>query len=342
MEIKNNTPEEILTTIDKSNNILICMDARFDFDALCSVTIMHKFLDNRNVKHKVYFDREVPENTKNLIEDYSFITQNTHPNTIDMNKFDTMIFLDSGELQKISYTGVVNPIPAHITKICIDHHTLTEDFADLYYSHKSMSTTTQLYKLFKAWDIEITSEIYYLMLLGLITDSGFFSHRFEHGVGTVEFKLASEAIQSGVDYPTMIHNLNFYQPYEELLLRKLVYKNMVYDKEHKCIYTYISNQDLLEEGITSTTNLSSEADMLKYVDGINFAFSIKDYGEPNAYKASLRSHEYDFDVEKVAVDVGVSGGGHRVASGCKIMGENIDEVINKILFSAKKHNPNFY
>jgi len=43
---KNNTPEEILDLIKSKTKIITCMDARFDYDSLCSVLAMSKFLES--------------------------------------------------------------------------------------------------------------------------------------------------------------------------------------------------------------------------------------------------------------------------------------------------------
>lgn len=341
---KNNTPEEILNTIKKSANIITFIDSRFDYDALCSALVMKKFTESIGKKHDLFYCDFLPENAGQIVNVKS-IKQETHPNDIDYSKYDLMIYLDSGEKANISKDRDISKIPNDITNINIDHHKQHEFYAKYNYVKDAFSTTENLYELLTFWNVDLNKDYLKLLLLGAITDSNFFTHRYEKGVGANSFKLASEAISKGVNYVEIIDFFNFSVPYEEIKLRKIVYKNTQIDTENKFIYSFVTKEDLQEVALENTRGLSPEADMIKHTAGINFAFVLKEFQEDDMkgfYKLSLRSHDFTFDVEKIAKDVGVTGGGHRLASGAKIKANSIEDAVKKIELSAKKTNPKFY
>ena len=121
--------------------------------------------------------------------------------------------------------------------------------------------------------------------------------------------------------------------------KAVIYSNLKLNKENKIAWSSISLKEMNEKGITSLEGLYPACDLIKQLEGIDFAFVIKESEtNPGTYKASLRSHEPYYDVSKIAVALG--GGGHKTASSTAVLkdAKTIQEAASIVFETAKKLN----
>lgn len=336
MSAQNASPEKILEVIKKAKKVVTPMDSRFDYDSLCSTLALKLVLIQLGKQYDVYFEQQLPKNSSQFF-DFSYVIENTYPNNIDYSMYDLIVTLDTGDLAHLSESQNVI-LPADIVKIKIDHHTTNKngDFANFQYCNtSSASTTCVLYDLFKVWGIDFTTDIANALMLGLITDSG----RFQYiNTGAPELRMAADLIEKGANYYDLNHKLLFNESYAGQKYKALIYSNLKIDTSKKFAYSYHTNSDLVKYGLSENDkSLPTASDLIKYISGIDFAFVIKEIpNKPGSFKASLRSHEPNFDVSRLASEFG--GGGHVMASATgELMGvKNIEEAVKLIAKKAEE------
>ena len=174
---------------------------------------------------------------------------------------------------------------------------------------------------------EITEEIANLLMLGLITDSGNFAHQ---DVSENTFKIAAFLRSKGADVSLIIYNMFRRQTKARALLYGRVIKNIGFALDDKLAYLVITDKDVEECGADKSLT-EGFVDFPLTIDGVEVSVSFLEYKE-NQYKASLRS-KGNINVNSVAVSFG--GGGHKFASGCKLIG-SLEEVKEKLIFAFSK------
>ena len=327
MSQKNNTPQEILQKIKDSDNILIFMDCRFDFDALGSALPMKLFLDQLGKKGEVFYEGTLPD-TAHELSDTSPVKEKVDPRTVDYKKYDFLIMLDAGAKTRTTNKMDFTP-PANLFTINIDHHEVNDYFGDLNFVDKTAtSTCIVLYQLLKAWDADITLEMGTNLLLGMITDSGYFQFS---GVTSDDLRAAAELLDMGVDMFSLIEALTLSHPPEVLKYRAIVYSRMEVDLERKCTYSYATREDMRSVGGNLLkAHMGSPAIWIRGVKGVDFAFFVKDAKTPEVYRVAFRARTKGCDVLKIAKALG--GGGHKAAAGAFVEGaKDVQEVIDIVL-----------
>lgn len=321
----NNSPEEILEVINDSSNVVVCMDSRFDFDSYCSVLSIKKFLSELEKTCDIYYDGTLPERAQKIYPQ-SFIIENTNPNNINFEKYDLLFFLDSGTLNHVQKEGLFEH-PKTLKSICIDHHNSNPLFGTLNYVFPSEASTTDvLYKFFKALNIEIDIEMATYLLTGIMTDTGFFQFI---NTKPKDLRTAAELWERGVDVEKIIFDLTNQVTMKDVMIQKMVLNNFEVDTQKKVAYVVVTVEDLEEHGLTYEEFTYPVSDILKKIENIDFAFSIKEIKDtPNLYNVSFRAHSRDYDVSKLAQKFG--GGGHKAAAGANIEGKSPQEIIDKI------------
>jgi len=316
---------EILEKIKSSQNILISCHRRPDGDSVGSVLAMSKVLNLLGVKTKLVSPDDIAEdfsfmNTVDEIEVVDF-------NDFDINSYDIFMALDvahTGQIfEETSYKGGY---------MNIDHHDTNTNFAKMQIVDKSASSTAEiLYKIFLDWNADISSDIATCLLTGIISDSGAFQYP---GATSETLEIGSKLIEKGADKSEIIENLfrtknlkllNFWG---EALLKMqkdesgfawVAIPFGVYEKHGKPV-----------DGKGSVTTLFA-----RIVEGTKFGLVIVEE-EKNQVRVSFRSRKDDFDVSKIALELG--GGGHKRAAAARLDNTSYEEGVEKVLEAARKYS----
>ena len=162
-------------------------------------------------------------------------------------------------------------------------------------------------------------------MLGLITDSGNFTHC---DVTAKTFETAALLRNSGADVNQINYQLFSRQTKSRALLFGKVIDNMRFALDDKLAFVVVG-LDLFEESDTDRSITEGFVDFPLTVDGVEVSVSLLEV-KKRQYKISLRS-KGKVNVNAVAATFG--GGGHILASGCMLMGE-LEEVIEKITYAV--------
>ena len=181
----------------------------------------------------------------------------------------------------------------------------------------------------KALQFPINSDVATALMLGIITDSGNFTHT---NTKTTTFIAAAELMQTGVNLQTIHKNLNS-QPLINLKLHSYYLQNFV-KKENLIYFTFCPN-DIKKIPLITTIKepFSSTKNIPKNLKNINVWANFIQINKQEAIKCSLRSIE-EIDVSVIARKYG--GGGHKNAAGITLKNwKTIDKVIKDLKFISK-------
>lgn len=323
-----NTTKELILALNTAQNILINVDTRTDFDALCSSLVLSNYLEKISKKPTLIHSKKITPNFKEWL-DTSRIKEETDISSIELSQYDLIVFLDSGDEKHVS----LNPefiIPTNIKTIDIDHHVSNIGYANLNYVKLYGSCTSVLFEIFKTEGIELSEEDLKLMLIGLMTDTGFFRY---DGTKPEDFQMVTEIYSRGINVPDYLTKFSTYlESLDQVKFKQLLFKNLKVIPEKRLAYTTYTIEELSEIDLGKV--IVNAADVIKYIKDIDIVFSIIESNEQmHHYKVSTRTKEKGLDLNAFSTTMG--GGGHPSASGFKLtepktMQEAVDTVIAKL------------
>lgn len=312
----NNSLTEIASILKRSRNVAIACHVRPDGDALGSALALGCALINAGKKVYVLCEDPTPERLR--IFPAMVATCQSLPE--NFNEVDLFISVDSAELNRIGIFAAQYSSFKGKT-LNIDHHISNPRYAKYNYVLADSTATCEILpEILDAADFEITKEIADLLALGLLTDSGNFSHR---DVSAKTFAVAAKLKQCGADMCEIGYQMFTRQSKARALLYARVLGKMRFGLEDKLVFLTVTQKDLEETG-TDKSQTEGFVDFPLSIDGVEVSVALMEV-KKNQYKASLRSRSVN--VNAVADKFG--GGGHVLASGCMLFGE-YEEVIERL------------
>lgn len=210
----------------------------------------------------------------------------------------------------------------------IDHHISNTNYG-MYNCVRQCSATCELLpEILTAAGFEITTEIANLLMLGLITDSGSFTHK---DVNAKTLSVASMLCAAGADVYTINYQMCVRQTKSRALLYARAAKSLRFALSDALAIISVSCADLAATGADQSMT-EGFVDFPLSIDGVEVAASLMEV-KHGQYKISLRS-KGKVDVNAVASMFG--GGGHVLASGCMLYGE-YEEVVERLTYVVYQH-----
>ena len=310
---------QICEQLNKSNKIAVFCHTRPDGDALGSGMALTTALNNAGQFAGMFCDDTVSE--KYLFLQKLTEVQSKFPENAE---FDTFICVDCADVNRTgSFSGTFVSFKGKT--INIDHHISNKKFADYNCVVECPATCQLLTEIFLRAGFQIDKEIADLFMLGLISDSGNFTHS---DVNDKTFETAALLRKCGADVNQINYQVFSRQSKSRALLFGKVISNIRFALEDKLAYIIIPLDYFGSSGVDSGIT-EGFVDFPLTIDGVEVAVSLLEVRK-NQYKISLRS-KGAVNVNAVAATFG--GGGHILASGCMLNGE-LEEVIEKLTFSV--------
>lgn len=314
--MKNNSLNEIASVLKGASCVLVACHVRPDGDALGSGFGLCKALKNAGKRAYMLLDEAPPARLAILSGMDEFYGELP----VSLNEADLFVTVDCAEESRIgdfdsAYTRYKGKT------VNIDHHVSNEGFAKYnYVLPESTATCEILPSVLQAAGFEITKEIADLFAMGLLTDSGNFSHR---DVSSNTYKVAALLKDCGADLYEIGYKMFSCQTKARAMLYKRVLNSMRFELDDKLVFMTITQKDF-EETQTDKSQTEGFVDYPLSIEGVEVAVSVMEV-KKNQYKVSLRSR--NVNVNAVAAVFG--GGGHVLASGCMLCCE-YEEVIDRI------------
>ena len=315
----NNSMTEIVEQLKKAESVAIFCHARPDGDALGSALALLVALRNAGKQAVMCCDDTPPEK-------FTFLSATAEvkqglPTKI---KYDTFISVDCAEVSRMgSFADAYLKFDG--ATVNIDHHISNKGYAKYNYVYECSATCELLTDILFEAGFEITKEIADLLMLGLVTDSGNFTHL---DVSEKTFNVAAKLRARGADVNLINYNMYARQPKARAVLYGKVMNNIRFALDDRLTFIITTLEDLKQTGADKSLT-EGFVDFPLTVDGVEVSVSMMEV-KKRQYKISLRS-KGKVNVNAVASTFG--GGGHVLASGCMIAGE-LEEVIEKITYAV--------
>jgi phosphoesterase RecJ-like protein len=314
----NNSISEICEQLKGIKSVAIFCHVRPDGDALGAGLALALALKNEGKKAVMCCEDFPPE--KFLFLDCMRDVQTALPKDV---VFDTLISIDCADIARM---GIFSDVYLSFkgTTINIDHHISNERYGKYNYVLPDYTASCEiLVDIFENAGFTITKDIANLLMLGLVTDSGNFSHQ---DVGLHTLNSAATLVGCGADLHEINYQMFSRQPKARALLYGKVMNGIRFALDDKLTFILTTLDDLAKFGADKSVT-EGFVDFPLTIEGVEVSVSLLEV-KKHQYKASLRS-KGKVNVNAVASTFG--GGGHILASGCMLFGE-LEEVIEKLTY----------
>jgi len=316
---------KILNKIKGSRKILVNCHRSPDADSVGSALAISAILEELGKEVKIICPTEIGEDLKFL--PFSEKIEKVDFKKFDFSNYDLFLILDTAGMNML--TGTEEAFELKIPAITIDHHKTNTKFADLNLTDPDISSTSELlYGLFEDWGVPIGKNTATCLFAGIVNDTGSFRYG---NITSNTFSIAAKILDQGAEREIVLKSLFYSFDYKTIkLVGELINRSEV-DENYKFIYSFLSFEDFNKFGRGKNAR-DLAVDFLVQTNDILFAMVMVEK-EKRILSISLRS-QGDFDVSKIALRY--NGGGHRGASGGRIIGLKFDEAVTKALEIARK------
>ena len=315
--------QQIANRIKQAKNVLICTHMRPDGDAFGSAFSLACALRYWGISYEICVESGVPT-TLAFVPDIQTVKKS--PSI----EYDLMIALDCSDVARLGALSdeFLRAKRKKIDVINIDHHVSNTRFATHNYVRLCAANCMNVAQLIAYMGTPIDKKTAEYLLLGLLTDSGNFSH---DDVTEETFLLAAQLVKAGADIKAYNDNLFKRQSKARASLYAHTMGKMRYYHENRFALIVIEKQAMLSTGADESMT-EGFVDFPLSVDGVEVAASLLEVNR-RQYKVSLRSKSY-VDVNKLAATYG--GGGHAKAAGCMLFGE-MEDVIDRLSYTVSQY-----
>jgi len=325
--MRNNAIEEIWEKIKSVDKIAMTLHYAPDGDSLGSCTAMKYFLEKHLNKKVtlVSFDK-LSENlmTFPFAKEVQFDKDISELNSDD---FDLYLFLDSDIKNQSGKMTTKYVPPKDKLVINIDHHATNSFFGSLNYVDSSKpSACSVLIDMLTNLKIVIDKELATRLLLGVCTDSGFFT--FSNGKDAL--KDANFLIEKNADYDLILREIQYNTPLKLKKFFAIQFTKLKINKEKKFAYVIIPWHDIKDLKLNKAEVRLGINDM-QMISGFDFVFNLIELEDE--IKGSFRSSK-GVDISKFAEELG--GGGHKAAAGFILKKMPLEEAEKKVLETIER------
>ncbi|HKB88339.1 MAG TPA: bifunctional oligoribonuclease/PAP phosphatase NrnA [Patescibacteria group bacterium] len=318
--------QKILEEIKKANKILINCHRSPDPDSVGSALAMRKVLLDMGKTVEVVCPDNISVDSKFL--ESSDKVQRIDYDTFDFSGYDTFLLLDSSEWSQVA--GLSNKIP-EIKKIVIDHHYTNKGFGEInIVDSKRSSTAEVVYKIFKDWNIKISTEIAQDLLAGLIYDTSSLQHS---SADITTAKTMAHLMELGADKDKIIFNFYRNISFDKVKLIGEILKNLQIDKENRFVWSAIPHETYILYPDSSGVTRMAANFYASSIENTDFGMIMVEE-KKDSLNVSMRA-KVGSDISKIAEELG--GGGHKQAGGAMVKDVPFDEAVEKALAVARKY-----
>lgn len=310
---------KIINCLLEANKIAIVSHENPDGDCIGSMLALYLALAKKAKGAKMYLKNRIPKNLNFLpAADKIEIKEEVD------EKFDVLVLLDTGELERTGIKGIQN---CYEKLINIDHHITSEGIGDYYYINSSAAATGEIvYQLVKLMGIDEDKDIATCLYTSIFTDTGGFRYI---NTTSITHQIAGDLINMGIDFVFIINKVFDEMSITKFNLIRDVLQTLELFEKDKIAFLTATNHMFAKNNATrdQTENIINFA---RNIDSVEVAALFVE--EEDRIKVSLRS-KYYLDVGKIAKEFG--GGGHPRAAGFN-SSSKLNEVKKQLLNRLKR------
>ena len=317
------TLEQVAERIQRSKEVLIVAHMRPDGDAIGGALALSRALDFLKTPNQVCVESDIPSN---LV----FVDGVEKIKKTPKDGYDLIVAVDSSDDQRLGAFSdlFLQARRKKIDTVNVDHHVSNTRFAKYNYVRICSANCMNVAALIKTMGAPIDKKTAEYLLLGMLTDSGNFSH---DDVTEETLGLTAELVKAGADISGYNYLLFKRQPKARAKLFAKTMDGMRFYHDDRFAVITVTKANMLacgaDEGMTE-----GFVDFPLTVDSVEVSASVMEVRK-GQYKISLRSKRYA-DVNKIAGTYG--GGGHVRASGCMLFGD-IEDVLDRLSYTVSQY-----
>ena len=315
--------EQIVGRIKSAKSVLIMTHMRPDGDAFGSALALSSALDGLGIANEVCVETDIPSNL-------TFINGIDRVKKAPTKPYDLLVAVDCSDEQRLGalQDEFLSAKRKKIDTVNIDHHISNNGFAKYNFVRECSANCMNVAALIADMGVPFDKKAAEYLLIGLLTDSGNFSH---DDVTEETLTLAAKLVAAGADIRYYHYMLFKKQPKARAALFAKTMSGMRYYHDDRFAVIVVTKENMelcgADNGMTE-----GFVDFPLNVETVEVAASLMEI-KKGQYKISLRSKEYA-DVNKIA---GVYGGGRHIrAAGCMLFGE-VEEVIDKLSYTVSQY-----
>lgn len=317
------TLTQIANRIKQAKSVAIFAHMRPDGDALGSAMALACALDFLKTPYQVCVETEIPANL-------AFVEAFRNVLKAPTQEYDLLITVDCSEEQRLGVLAdtFMTAKRKKIDTVNIDHHISNTRFAKYNYTRVCAANCMNIAALIEELGAPIDKKTAEFLLIGLLTDSGNFSH---DDVTEETMLLAAKILKADVDIRYYQYNLFKKQSKARAALFARTIQSIRYYHDDRFAAIIVTKKNMEECGADDSMT-EGFVDFPLNIESVEVAVSILEV-KRNQYRISLRSKTYA-DVNKIAGVYG--GGGHVRAAGCMLFGE-LEEVLDKLSYTVSQY-----
>ena len=315
--------EQIAKRIRQANRVAIFTHMRPDGDAIGSALALSAALDFLKTPNQVCVETEIPSNLT-FVEGVEKIVKKPR------GEYDLLIVVDCSDEQRLGALSEEYFIAKRkkIDVINIDHHVSNTRFGKYDFVQNCAANCMHIATLIEYLGVPFDKKIAEYLLLGLLTDSGNFSH---DDVTEETLLLGAKLVKAGADICRYNYMLFKRQPKERAALYAKTMSGIRYYHDGRFAVITVTKKNMEECGADQGMT-EGFVDFPLNIDGVEVAASLLEI-KKGQYKISLRSKTYA-DVNKIAGTYG--GGGHVRAAGCMLFGD-LEDVLDRLSYTVSQY-----
>ena len=323
LEMRVNTSlKEIAHILRKAKSVAIFSHVRPDGDAYGSSMALSRALTALGIKNCVCIESDVPSNLA-FVEGLREVCKKP---PFDADVYVAVDCADDSRLGELAYT--FRAASRKYPTINVDHHVSNPRYAKYNYVRECAANCLNIYTLITYMDVAIDKEMAEYLLMGILTDSGNFSH---DDVCEETLSTAAKLVAAGADICQYQYQLFKSQPRERAALYADVMGKIRYYFDDRFAAIVIS-QEQMKKHNANYGMTEGFVDFPLNVDSVEVAAALLEMRK-GQYKISLRSKHYA-DVNQIAGVYG--GGGHVRAAGCMLHGD-LEEILDRLSYTVSQY-----
>jgi phosphoesterase RecJ-like protein len=325
-ERKNNTLREIWRALRKSKRILMTLHPSPDGDALGSCAAMKYVLEKKGIEVKLVSNDRINKSLE-IFDFNKEVEYETDIEKLDLNEFDYIVFLDHGGLYGHSEEFKEGLKNARV--INIDHHETNSYYGNLNYVHpEKPSCCSILYEFFEKIRFRFDRELSLRLLLGICTDTNFFSL----GNSLDNLRTALTLLERGkLNYKKDLYDPLKADHWELKKYQGLLLMNMKKTEINGRLVAYSwATKKEFEKLNLMDSDARFGISCMQNIKDLNLIFTLTELD--GKIKGSFRSKGIDTTIYSSEFN----GGGHKEASGFEIRTKDMKKAIEQVLKVIKE------
>jgi bifunctional oligoribonuclease and PAP phosphatase NrnA len=314
MTINNPQWQDAVDAIQSAQTVLVVAHVSPDGDAIGSLLGLTESLRLMGKTVTGALDDGVPGYLAFIPNTETIVTE------VSEGEFDLMISTDASDMERSGRVGEYGFAHSQ-TVINIDHHATNTGFGDIHLVVPSaVSATEVVFDLLMCMEHDISEDVAYALLSGLVTDTLGFR---VNSTTSRTLEIAQVLMQKNASLSTIMQRTLNSRAYQEVELWKLVFSSVELD--NGVISANVTLADIENAGLDNPT----DGGLVSYLVNVNEAKVSVVFKEQleNKVEISFRA-KFGYDVATLAFELG--GGGHKQASGCTVDG-SLEEVRKRVL-----------